>query len=257
MRPHPWQAQVWRRLTADLTNLPHALLLAGVNGLGKMDLALQLAQLLLCHAPNQAAAAPCSACSACRLIAASTHPDLLVLRSEQRILLPDIHRLRQFLQLTSHLGGAKVVVLARAETMNLAAANALLKILEEPPPRKFILLTTANLSLIPATVRSRCITVPLRAPAPADLMEWLRHQKQVAQPDPFLVQYGRSAPLYIHDLLVSGRGALLQRINDHLDRLEKGKTSWRQLATACQAATLPIRMAISNPPRFSISSFGV
>ena len=236
--PYPWQVETWHRLTTDPTNLPHALLLTGVTGLGKMALALKLAQLLLCHAPRQAADGPipCAACSACRLFAANTQPDLFVIRPERRILLPDIHHLRQFLQLTSHLGGVKVAVLERAETMNMAAANALLKILEEPPPRKFIVLVTANLSLIPATVRSRCVAVPLLAPSVNSLMEWFQNQAGAVTPDPFLIQYGRSAPLNVYDLLASGRGEILRRINRHADLLEKRESSWRKLAAECQAA---------------------
>jgi DNA polymerase-3 subunit delta' len=104
-----------------------------------------------------------------------------------------IRTLIEWVQLTSHRGRAKVAVIAPAETMNLAAANALLKTLEEPPPATYLFLVTHQPGRVPATLRSRCRRMAAPRPATALAESWLEHHG-VTKPPLALAQAG-GAPL--------------------------------------------------------------
>jgi len=128
----PWQAELWRQL-AGRTQHAHAYLLHGPGGIGKRQLAEQLMALLLCQRPVDATA--CGECKACQLLAAHTHPDHYILEPEEvdkAIRVDQVRDLVGFVTQTAQLGGRKVILLEPAEAMNLNAANALLKSLEEP-----------------------------------------------------------------------------------------------------------------------------
>jgi DNA polymerase-3 subunit delta' len=148
--------------------LHHALLLAGPQGIGKATLAFHLAYYLLSRtrgAEDTALADPDPASQTFRLIAQGAHPSLLHLtrpfmEKEKKfrtvITVEEIRRVSRFLSMTSFDGGYRVVIVDPAEDMNTNAANALLKSLEEPPPRTvFILITHSPGRLLP-TIRSRC-----------------------------------------------------------------------------------------------------
>ena len=158
--------------------LPHALLLSGPQGIGKATLAFHLAYHLLKHpshedAPEQLAT-PDPASPLYRQIAMSAHPGVLHLTRPVNdktkgfktvVTVEEIRRVSRFLSMTSHDGGYRIVIVDPADDMNVNAANALLKNLEEPPARAlFILITHSAGSLLP-TIRSRCQAVRL---APLD-----------------------------------------------------------------------------------------
>ncbi len=148
--------------------LPSAILLSGIEGCGKARLAHELAQLLVC--PRRPPDGPaCGDCRDCQAVAKRVHPDVkavdaayqAALREEeaakQRSLRVDtIRHLRRDMELKSLLGGWKVAVIEDAHTLEIEAANALLKILEEPPPKTLWLLVTSQRDRIPKTVLSRC-----------------------------------------------------------------------------------------------------
>ena len=193
---YPWHAATWSALTRDLARMPHALLLHGAEGLGKRAFAWRLAQVLLCAAP-EAGAVACGSCSSCRRFAAGTHPDLLQVRPPEdsvTIAVDQIREMRSFVALKPHAGARKLVLLDPAEAMNLNAANALLKILEEPPASSLLLLITPRSARLPATIRSRCALVSFRPPAEAEAVEWLRGQGVTANQDRLLALAG-IAPL--------------------------------------------------------------
>ncbi|MBK7792668.1 MAG: DNA polymerase III subunit delta' [Betaproteobacteria bacterium] len=147
----------------------------------------------------------CGACSGCRYAAAGAHPDLLrlellvydddglQLKAVETIAIDRVRGLIDFVQLSSHRQRAKVAVIAPAERMNAAAANALLKTLEEPPPATFLLLVTDQPGRLPATVRSRCRPFPAPQPGPAEALAWLA-TRGVADAPLALAQAG-GAPL--------------------------------------------------------------
>ncbi len=200
----PWQERGLRELMQRRSGLAHALLVHGRAGIGKHVLALHIAQALLCESPTQDGLA-CGACPACRYALAGQHPDLMRLERLQldeetgETLVTDtigIDRIRaliDFVQLTSHRHRAKVAIIAPAERMNLAAANALLKTLEEPPAGTYLLLVSAQVGRLPATIVSRCRKVAAPEPSMEEANAWLR-TCGVAASELLLAQAG-GAPL--------------------------------------------------------------
>ena len=194
----PWQLDAARAALMQRASWPHALLIHGPRGMGKHALALNFAQALLCEAPRADGLA-CGECAGCRYAAAGQHPDLmrlelLVIDPEEGTLavvetigIDRVRALTEFVQLTSHRQRAKVAVIAPAERMNAAAANALLKTLEEPPPGTFLILVSDQPGRVPATILSRCRKLAAPLPAWATARAWLAAQG-VAAPDLALAQ---------------------------------------------------------------------
>ncbi|MGH8134688.1 MAG: DNA polymerase III subunit, partial [Steroidobacteraceae bacterium] len=153
--------------------LPHALLIHEAPGAGGDWLAHWTARLALCE---RDADAPCGTCAACRRALATRHPDLTVvtfLTDARQIRIEQVRELAQELALTSHAGGYKVSILTPADALNRFAANALLKTLEEPPPRTLLILVATQPSRLPATVLSRCQRLRVRAPTREEGVAWL------------------------------------------------------------------------------------
>ncbi|MBL4774555.1 MAG: DNA polymerase III subunit delta' [Mariprofundus sp.] len=135
--------------------LHHAWLLYGMKGIGKHRLAEKLAGQLMCETETA-----CGACHGCKMLAASSHPDVhrLALIDEKRDLnIEQIRHVLDFLSLSGAESGRRVVILDDAERMNGQAANALLKGLEEPSAGNVLLIVCSDLERLPATVRSRCM----------------------------------------------------------------------------------------------------
>lgn len=171
---YPWQRRQWETWInlAHSDRLPHALLLYGNSGIGIRDFVIHAAHSILCeHA--EAAQKPCGRCRACRLLAAGTHPDYCPAEAQKKeIQIDQVLRLIAFLQLERQYRQYRLVVIPEIDKLNYSAANALLKILEEPPPWALILAGTENLSRLPATIRSRF--QKMRFPLPGEEAEgWL------------------------------------------------------------------------------------
>jgi DNA polymerase III subunit delta' len=152
--------------------LPHALLLHEAPGAGGDWLAKWIAQRVLC----QNEAAPCGVCVSCHRTATGQHPDLLVLKpveESRQIRIEQVRELSEELSLTSHQGSYKIAIITPADTLNRFAANALLKTLEEPPPRTLLMLVVTQPSRLPATILSRCQRIRIRAPARKEALSWL------------------------------------------------------------------------------------
>ena len=154
--------------------LPHALLIHEAPGAGGEWLATWAAQLLLCQESGRA---PCGSCAGCRRVWAGQHPDLLWVRAAEdasQIRIEQVRDLAAELALTAHAGGYKVAVVTPADALNRFAANALLKTLEEPPPRTLLVLVCTQPSRLPATLLSRCQRLRVRPPTRAEGVAWLR-----------------------------------------------------------------------------------
>jgi len=154
--------------------LPHALLIHEAPGAGGDWLALWAARLVLC---TQRERAPCGECLSCQRVMAGQHPDLITLRlveESQQIRIEQVRELSEELSLTSHQGSYKVGVVSPADALNRFAANALLKTLEEPPPRTLLVLVATQPSRLPATILSRCQRIRIRAPARSEAVAWLQ-----------------------------------------------------------------------------------
>ncbi len=199
----PWLDQPLRALVAQRPTLAHALLVTGAAGTGKRNFAMHFAQALLCETPRDDGLA-CDTCASCTYFIAGQHPDFRLIaldtpgddgevKHRAEIPVDDIRALRELVELTAHRGGCRVVVVDPAEGMNRAAANALLKTLEEPPPDTFLLLVSSQPRRLAATIVSRCRRVALPPPPRDAAIAWLAEQGSVA-PEHVLAQ-AHGAPL--------------------------------------------------------------
>ena len=178
---------------AESERLPHAWLLTGPRGVGKATLAYRFARYLLADGTRDAGLfgeAPSGLHTATedpvfRRVAAAGHSDLLTLerrpdeKGKLRTVIPvdDVRRLLSFARMTASEGGWRVAIVDSIDEMNRNAANALLKILEEPPPRSIILLVSHAPGGLLATIRSRCCQLalaPLEEAVVCDLLQ--RHE---------------------------------------------------------------------------------
>jgi DNA polymerase III subunit delta' len=171
-----WLAPAMASLSAARTagRFPHALMIHDTVGGGGDWLAEWAAKLALCLSANDA---PCGTCVGCTRVAANQHPDLIrvhPIEDSKQLRIEQVRDLGQELALTSHQGGYKVGLLSPADLMNRFAANALLKTLEEPPPRTLLILVVTQPSRLPATILSRCQKLKVRAPSRAESLEWLQ-----------------------------------------------------------------------------------
>jgi DNA polymerase-3 subunit delta' len=194
MQPFPWHNARFQQLVAAKAALPHALLLRGPRGVGKLVFARALSQALLCEAPPPGDGA-CGACSACMWFEQDAHPDYRQIEAARAdadaeeeagekkegkksnwIKIEQIRALSDFINISSHRGGVKTIVVHPAEALNPNAANALLKSLEEPPPHThFILVTHRPHQLLP-TIKSRCQQIALPVPDARTAAAWLAGQ---------------------------------------------------------------------------------
>jgi len=238
-----WINSQWEQLTGDLGKLPHALLIHGPRGIGKNALAIRFANLLLCESPMSSS--PCGRCEGCRWFRDGNHPDFRLVQPESMAEDPEVEEggqgeerpgkkakpsneikvgqirgLADFLYVGSHRGARRVALIHPAEAMNLNAANALLKGLEEPPTNAvFILVSHAPSRLLP-TVRSRCVQLAAPLPDEAGALKWLA-ANGIAKPDRWLAFAG-GAPLLALELATGDRSAELAQL---LETLSSGEAT--------------------------------
>jgi DNA polymerase-3 subunit delta' len=210
---YPWHQTALQQLSRRAQALPHALLLRGANGIGKRAFARALVSGLLCETPAAALVA-CGHCEGCRWVTNHTHPDFRLVqpegasavddveaagkRTRQDIAVAQIRALSDFINMSAHRKGGKVVLIEPAEAMNANAANALLKSLEEPPADTRFVLVSHRPHWLPATIRSRCQQIALTPPSAQEAVKWLREQG-VTQPELALAQAG-GAPVLAAEL---------------------------------------------------------
>lgn len=261
-------------------SLGHALLLRGRRGIGKLVFARCLAKSLLCRKP-MAEGLPCGECGGCAWFESGTHPDFRLIEPEalsetsdlgepleassekaaaepsaageipggkkaskkpsKQIVVEQIRNTADFISISSHQNGYKIVLIHPAETMNAAAANALLKNLEEPPPRTLFILVTHQAQYLLPTIRSRCRQIPMPAPDRAVALDWLRRQG-IKSPETCLASAGY-APLaaleFSDDNYLELHGSFMQQVSTRelnpvalADRMQKADlaavVSWLQ-----------------------------
>jgi DNA polymerase-3 subunit delta' len=179
-----WNRSLWNNVLERRRRgaMPHALLLSGPAGLGKREFGKALAALLLCERPGDAA---CGQCRGCVLVTAGSHPDRVEVNLELRddgktlrteIVVEQIRVLSQRLSMTAQFGGHQVALIDPADLMNTAAANALLKTLEEPGAGTVMILISDQSARLPATIRSRCQRLDFLLPNAAEAIAWLKRQ---------------------------------------------------------------------------------
>jgi DNA polymerase-3 subunit delta' len=194
---YSWLASYWDQLFSG-GELHHATLLAGNPGLGKLALAEAIAAGLLCESTESLPKRqPCGTCQSCRWFLAGNHPDYRRISPDQdedpggedssvkqsakkkpgdTIKVDQIRALEDFVYVGSHRRGKRLIVISPAEAMNQAAANALLKILEEPPATVYFILVSSKWRLLLPTVKSRCRRILISRPDQAQAQAWLRAQ---------------------------------------------------------------------------------
>jgi len=195
----PWHLSQWQQLNEcrRQARLPHALLLTGPEGVGKSHFARQFAQSLLCERP-QVSGGPCGSCRACLLVNAGSHPDLsmvMPVQDKKNIGVDQIRRIGHELGLKSQYGRYKVVVIAPADSMNINAANSLLKTLEEPAKETVLILSTSRPAQLPATIRSRCQLLRFGEVAQEEALNWLVRQLDSNENPQTLLALANGAPL--------------------------------------------------------------
>lgn len=148
-----------RRLVRGV-RMPHALLFAGPESVGKYLTAKTLAAALLCESDD----APCGTCQACRLAENESHPDLVIVRPDkQNIKIGEIRKMQKDLSLAPYMAQRRVCIIDEADKMRDEAANSILKTLEEPVGDVVFILITAKRYQLLDTIRSRCMLVEFGA----------------------------------------------------------------------------------------------
>lgn len=222
----PWLSNAHQRFV-DLYyrgKSSHAHLLNVDNALGGIVLANACAHTLLCQQLTPVGA--CGQCKSCLLLQSGTHPDLHVVEPDgNQIKVDQIRQLCLSLTQTAQQGGARVAVITNAERLNMAAANALLKTLEEPGEGVVLILQTNRKSQLLPTITSRCQTLAFVAPQKADIQQWLADQNLL----PTANAQGK-----IHDVtwcinVVGGPLALATSLrNKHYQQLLAYRKDWAQ-----------------------------
>ena len=221
--------------------MPHALLIHEAPGTGGEWLAGWAAALVLCQ---RGKAAPCLECTACRRVAAATHPDVNWLRPQEesrQIRIEQVRELSSELALTSHGGGYKAGIIAPADALNRFAANALLKTLEEPPPRTLLILVASEPSRLPPTVLSRCQRLRIRAPERAESVAWLSAVRGKADWEAALDTVGE-APMQIVQADPAELASVGADTRSTLDALAAGRTDPVAAAERWTRSQLPLRL---------------
>ena len=185
--PYPWLAETWAHLLQHKAQPAQALLISGPAGVGKRVLARAWAKTLLCETPLADGEA-CDQCGACHWFDTGTHPDYRELTLQEKenkegetklATAIDVEQARdtiEYVQMSTYRAGRRVVVIDPADGLNTAAANALLKVLEEPPLNTYFVLVSDQARRLLPTLRSRCTRLDIGLPAHATALQWLREQ---------------------------------------------------------------------------------
>ncbi|MFA9273431.1 MAG: DNA polymerase III subunit delta' [Candidatus Aquirickettsiella gammari] len=218
-----WQQDTWQQIMAMRERMPHAFLLYGSEGIGKAQFAEHLAKSLLCESPAEGGHA-CGHCLSCNWFDQYSHPDYRRVRPglldeeeaadadageggeepekksaksskapSKEIVIDQVRALANFMNISTHRQGRRVVVMYPAEALNIPAANALLKSLEEPNPNTVFILVSHKVDRLLPTILSRCHKLTLTMPSKEQGLAWLKTQG-VKDADVWLAQQG-GAPL--------------------------------------------------------------
>jgi DNA polymerase-3 subunit delta' len=199
----------------------HAWLLAGIEGIGKMTLAMHIAHQVLANGN------PTPQDKTAKLIAAEAHPDMMILRRavdektgepRKMIVVDDARKVEGFLRKTATHGGWRVVVVDEAHTLNRNAQNAILKILEEPPARVLIAMTVTTPGALLPTIRSRCRVVTLSPLTDAQIKTILLRAEPSLSPDDLekLVELSGGSAGFALKILRTGALNLYDELQDIL-----------------------------------------
>jgi DNA polymerase-3 subunit delta' len=228
----PWQIKQWQQIwrAKQENRLAHALLVAGVGGTGKAQFVESFVRAYCCkHSKTTASdCVPTDECSchACRLIKGRAHPNVLWIEPEKigsAIKVDQIRDISDFINQTSLQEEYRIVIVNPADEMNINAANALLKTLEEPSPGSILILISNHPAQLPATILSRCQRIIFPRPDKALALTWLNKQlsshnkkSEIKHDGELLLRLAHGAPLAAMQLvkneILSARTHLFQTL---------------------------------------------
>ncbi len=219
----PWLTPVIAQFSQQLTTglQGHAYLVGMHQGYGGVELAQALAYTALCQHPSSQG--PCGHCKPCQLTLAGTHPDFYQVEADgNQIKVDQIRDLCQRLTSTAQQGGKRVAVIKNCERLNVAAANALLKTLEEPGQQTLLLLQSDTPSRLMATISSRCQRLHFKLPVAQEVQAWLSEHYELSGDVSWCLPV-MGGPIELLAALQSQRYAeLLQLRKDWIQSLSSG-----------------------------------
>lgn len=243
---HPWFAERWQHLCGLHRDerLPHALIVHGAQGIGKSHFATAFAHYLLCQSPNGDEV--CGQCRSCQLNAVHGHPDLFLLEPEEPgkpIKVDQIRGLTDFINSTAQQGGYRVVILNPADAMNIAAANALLKMLEEPGRDTVLMLLTDRLGQVMPTIKSRCQRVECPLPQEAEATAYVAAKLELAEDEAaHIVRINNGAPMAAMKYKESGLDEWRSQLIKGLADVLKKRRTVVEVAQSWQKADLEVML---------------
>lgn len=191
---YPWLESYWLQFQLMGGRVPQALLIYGKPGLGKSTLGKLYAQHLLCCSEGEK---PCGGCRACHLLTIGHHPGFFMCtpKDEESISIDQIRMLQAHVQQTVTIGSHKVVLINPIERLNRYAANALLKLLEEPPSGTYFIVISHAQNMILPTLMSRLIKMPIVVTDRSLVMSWLKSQNMMEEDALLALELTAYAPL--------------------------------------------------------------
>ena len=260
---YPWHKKNWQTLQGMGNKIPHALLLHGPEGTGIVDFANSFAKSLLCEHRKEEGGA-CGKCQSCHWFDQESHPDFRKLFPEsfdndqgsdaiksedtdskkskspsKKIPIEAVRQLNGYVNITTHRGGLRIMLIYPVESMTQEASNALLKILEEPPENSLFLLVSSHIGSLLPTILSRCAKLAFPLPTQMESLEWLK-EHLVDEAERWLAEQG-GAPLLAKE-------AAEQKLNvvEHTLFLQQlcSLSDKSLLKTAEQLQKVPVRQII-------------
>lgn len=152
-------------LSSNRNQLAHGYIVSAIDYVWAQQQSELLAKAILCKHNIDNISQACNECQSCTLYEAGNHPDLKIVDGgSDTVGIDEIRELSSFLHKTPQISGSQMVLIKSADNMTENAANALLKTLEEPTPHSYVLLQSAKLHSLLATIRSRCQILTLEKP---------------------------------------------------------------------------------------------
>jgi DNA polymerase-3 subunit delta' len=223
MNIYPWQKSSWNELFLDELRMPHAYIFYGTQTQEINKFVDELIKSILCSQPSEENFA-CGKCQDC-LWSKINHPDLKIVESSSDkdenlnsdvLNVANAREVKKFLELTSHqTNGKKIVAVYDAERLNIAASNALLKIIEEPPNDCLIIFTVNDIASLLPTITSRCRLITFPKPSIKDAKEFLSQTDNIDLIDN--LQLYNNAPLQLIN-----EKEMLANTNIIINELKKG-----------------------------------
>ena len=242
MNDMPWLTSLLDRFAQalDQGRLPHATLMHGERGVGKRQLAERIAALLVCDRRTAGTREPCGQCRQCQLVAGESHPDIRTYQPEKSrmVRIDQVRALSQFAVASPQVAGVKVAIVDRADQLNINAANALLKTLEEPAQDVVLLLLQETGRPVLPTIRSRCRIMPVATPPASEAEAWLASQLDRRETAPscqdqaLALRLAGGAPRLALELLDSG---VLEQREKALEAFRQFMKGALPVATAARA----------------------